>query len=380
MKIGIFTLPLENNYGGNLQNFAMQQVLKDMGHEVFTVDWHRKKEYASFVRQFVGYIHRLYSYYINKEKISVCWSPFFSNKEFDIISRNIRPFINKNIVLTKKIYMPQLEEIDNEYKFDAYVVGSDQVWVHSYALSAFLDFVKRKNVVKVAYAASSNEQAWTRNQKLIPLCKKLAEDFSGLSVREFFLKKEAEEILNRDIKQVLDPVFLLDPSEYLKLIPPKTKTSSFGFYYILDKSENKSLIIQSISKERGISFISGMPQKAHIRERNMNLNDYIFPSVEDWIFGISQTDIVVTDSFHGMAFSILFNKNFVVIANARRGMERFKSLLSNFNLEDRMVSNTEEALKVIRKPIEYNIINEKLSSMRADSLSFLTNALSNNIR
>lgn len=380
MKIGIFTLPLENNYGGNLQNHALQQVLRDMGHDVFTIDWHRKKEYGSFARQFIGYIHRLYSYYIKKEKISICWSPFFSDKEFDIISKNIRSFINKNITLTKKTYLNQLKEIDYEYKFDAYVVGSDQVWVHSYALSAFLDFVEREDVIKVTYAASSNERAWTRYQDLIPQCEQLSESFSGLSVREIFLKKEAEEILKRDIKLVLDPVFLLPPNKYLSLLQEINDPVPFGFDYILDKSELKTSIIQSISKERGISFISGMPQKAHIRERNMNLNDYIFPSVEDWIYGISQADTVVTDSFHGMAFSILFNKNFVVIANARRGMERFKSLLSNFNLEDRMVSNAEEAIMVIRRPIEYNRINEKLSQMRADSLSFLTNSLSNNNR
>ena len=71
MKIGVFTLPLENNYGGNLQNFALQQVLKEMGHEVVTIDWHRKKEYGSFARQFIGYIHRLYSHYIKKEKILI---------------------------------------------------------------------------------------------------------------------------------------------------------------------------------------------------------------------------------------------------------------------------------------------------------------------
>lgn len=380
MKIGIFTLPLENNYGGNLQNYALQKVLMEMGHEVVTIDWHRKKEYGCFVRQFIGYVHRLYSHYVKKEKISICWSPFFSDKEFDIISRNIRPFINKNIALTKQTYLTQLKEIDNEYKFDAYVVGSDQVWVHSYALSAFLDFVEREGVIKVAYAASSNERAWTRYQELIPLCKQLSDSFSGLSVRENFLKKEAEDILKRNIKLVLDPVFLLTPDKYLELIPKRTNISPFGFDYILDKSENKTAIIQSISKERGISFISGMPLKAHIRERNMNLKDYIFPSVEDWIYGISQADTVVTDSFHGMAFSILFNKNFVVIANARRGMGRFKSLLAIFDLEDRMVCDAEEAIKVIRRPIEYNRINEILNSMRADSLSFLTNSLSNNIR
>lgn len=378
MKIGVFTLPLENNYGGNLQNFALQQVLKEMGHEVVTIDWHRKKEYGSFARQFIGYIHRLYSHYIKKEKISTCWCPFFSEKEFDIISSNIRPFINKNIALTRKICQAQLKEIDNEYKFDAYVVGSDQVWVHSYALSAFLDFVDREGVIKVAYAASSNERAWTRYQDLVPLCKQLSESFSGLSVRENFLKKETEKILKRDIKLVLDPVLLLNPDKYLSLLQGKNNPAPFGFAYILDKSESKTSIIQRISKEKGISFISGMPRKAHVRERNMNLNDYIFPSVEDWIYGMSQADTVVTDSFHGIAFSILFNKNFVVIPNARRGMERFKSLLSIFNLENRMVSNAEEAMKVIKRPIEYDRINETLNSMRADSLSFLNKSLSEN--
>ncbi len=376
MKIGIFTLPLENNYGGILQNYALQQVLIEMGHEVLTIDWHRKKEYENVVHHFMGYIHRLYTHFFHKENVSVCWSPFFTDEEFDIISRNIKPFISKNIALTKRTTLNYLSEIDKEYKFDAYVVGSDQVWVHSYAPSAFLEFVERDEVVRVSYAASSNERAWTRYREVIPRCVKLSSSFSGLSVREFFLKKEAEEILHCDIKLVLDPVFLLAPDKYMKLTRLENNTAPFGFDYILDQNEEKTSIIKSISEDRGIQFVSGMPRKAHIREKRMNMDDYVCPSVEDWLYGISQADIVVTDSFHGMAFAILFNKNFVVIANAKRGVERFKSLLANFDLQDRMICSGSEAVKVIQHQIDYNKINKKLEKMRVDSLSFLEQSLS----
>lgn len=375
MKIGIFTLPLENNYGGNLQNFAMQQVLKDMGHDVYTIDWHRQNKYGSLLHQLLGFLRRLYRYFVKKENVSICWSPFFSQSEFDVISSKIRPFIEKNIKLTRRVSKSQLQAIDDEYKFDGYVVGSDQVWVHSYALSAFLDFVERNDVVKVAYAASSNERAWTRYPELTAKCRRLSESFTGLSVREKFLQEESEKLLNRKVELVLDPIFLLGKEKYEELIPLKNNNTDFCFEYVLDKSEEKMQIVQRISEELKLPFRSGMPTKAHIRERHMNLSDFIFPSVEEWLFGISHAKFVVTDSFHGMAFCILFNKQFVVIANAKRGMGRFKSLLETFGLVGRMVNNPKEASAVLKTPIDYLSIYNKISKLRMKSIDYLRKSL-----
>lgn len=377
MKIGIFTLPLENNYGGNLQNYALQQTLKRWGHDVYTIDWHRNKKYGNLVHQLIGYFHRLYQYYIKKEKISICWSPFFSMKEFDIISSKIRPFLQENITFTDRTTFDQLEQIDKKYQFDAYVVGSDQVWVHSYSKAAFLCFVKREGVVKVAYAASSNESAWMLYPDLIDVCSQLSKDFNGLSVRESFLKEEAEKILNREVKLVLDPVFLLNKSQYQTLYANKQfhHGKAFGFKYILDESEQKTQIVNEVGDMLNIEFVSGMPKKAHVRMRNMNLHDYVFPSVEEWLEGICNAKFVITDSFHGMAFSILFNKNFAVIANAERGMGRFISLLARFNLEDRMVNTPEEAVALCKNDINYQQINRKIELLKKDSLDFLKNSL-----
>lgn len=373
MKIGIFTLPLENNYGGNLQNYAMQQTLKCLGHEVYTIDWHRKKEYGNLPHQLIGYFHRLYCYYIKKEDVSICWNPFFSKNEFDVISSKERPFLQEYINFTDKTTLGQLKQIDEEYQFDAYVVGSDQVWVHSYSKSAFLDFVKRKGVIKIAYAASSNERAWTRYPELVDVCSELSKGFRGLSVRETFLKEEAEKILNREVKLVLDPVFLLNKSQYQTLFQNKmfNHSSPFSFKYILDESESKRKIIEAVEEKLNVAFLSGMPKKAHIRKWKMNLQDYVYPSVEEWLEGICNAQFVVTDSFHGMAFSILFNKNFAVIANAKRGMGRFKSLLSRFGLENRMVSTPEEAVALCVENIEYSQINKQIEELRKESLFFL---------
>lgn len=372
MRIGILTLPLENNYGGNLQAYALQKVLCDLGHDALTINWHNNRKYASFRHHILGYCNRLMQRLIYHRNISICWNPFITAGDFKVISKNIQPFINKHIRLTKHIWFEELEDMDKEYQFDAYVVGSDQVWVHNYSFAAFLDFVKRDDVIKIAYAASSNENSWLKHQQLYNKCIELSKSFKGISVRESFLRNEAEVILGKKVELVLDPTFLLTPHDYLSLLDfSKIEQQSYVFSYILDDTPLKNEIINRIVVEKKIRIKSGMPQKKYVRKQKMNLSEYVFPSMEDWLQGIFNSDFVVTDSFHGMVFAIIFNKQFVVIGNEERGIQRFYSLLDMFDLRNRLVSSIEDITEILSKTIEYDLINLKIESLRNYSLNFL---------
>lgn len=386
MKIGILTLPLEYNYGGILQAYALQKTLKELGHEVLTIDWHNPREYNNIIHNILGWTHRIYLRFIKKKNISICWNPFPSDDHYKALTRYTRNFVENKIDLTRQTLPSYLQRIDQEYSFDAYVVGSDQVWVNSYSKRSFLDFVKRSNVIKVAYAASSNNDSWLSHPESIKIIKELSASFSHLSTRETILAEKATNELNRKVEVVLDPTFLLDAEDYLQIndsAKPSlqdnlNESTDYLFEYILDQNEFKNGILNFISEYSDLPVENSMPAKQYIKHRKMNLSDYIFPPVENWIKKISKANLVVTDSFHGTVFAIIFNIPFVSIVNNARGKERFRSLLSTFGLESRLITdNTDnQTIKaLLNKPVDFDRVNQIIIEQRKNSLSFLLRAL-----
>ena len=315
MKIGILTLPLEKNYGGILQAFALQKVLRGFGHDVITIDRHNRNKYPSFTIHLLGFIKRLLFRLFLHKNVSIKWDPFESENEY---RNRIRPnwsrlFVERNIHLTHFIYQDQLKAIDNEYKFNAYVVGSDQVWLSKYCPNSFLDFVTRANVKKIIYAASCGKYSMFDDNHLIKKCEKLARDFVGISVREDYLEKLCKERLHINTEWVLDPTMLLEPKDYLNATENTVGTDSIVFSYILDETPSKRYLVDMISKELRIPYVDGNVSSENVDETN-------HPSVDDWIHNIKRAKYVITDSFHGTAFSILFNKPFIAIGNELRGI------------------------------------------------------------
>lgn len=367
MKIGILTLPLETNYGGNLQAFALQKVLRKMGHDVYTIDRHNRKEYPSFFIHVLGFIKRLFLYYVRKKRISIKWNPFLSDSEYSNLSALTQTFINNNINLTRKIYSNQLSEIEDEYRFDAYIVGSDQVWLDKYCPNSFLDFVKRKEVKKIVYAASSGNKSFFDNQNTINKCKVLAKEFDGISVREDTLIDLCYNKLGIQVTSVIDPTMLLRPNEYLLITENQVGNSPIIFSYILDPSIFKTQIIRTIKNKFNYPHIEGNLDK------NVQTQ---YASIDDWIYNIKRAKFIITDSFHGTVFAILFNVPFITIGNKSRGMNRFSSLLKMFKLEYRLLIDDSFNLDfILNTEINFNEVNNILEDKRKLSLHFLEKVL-----
>lgn len=383
MKIGILTLPLETNYGGILQNYALQQVLRHLGHDTVTIDWHNCRRYSSLIHNLVGWGNRVFRYYIRGDKVSVLWNPFINESQLSVIAKHTRSFVDKNIIHTRSVKKFQLNDIDREYSFDAYFVGSDQVWVNSYSLQSFLNFVNRPNVVKVAYAASSNEKSWLKNPELVRECVLLSNSFNGLSARETNLSKNAQDVLNRKVWDVLDPTMLLSVSDYRSLYSNSSiiqidQTEQTMFSYILDETVRKNAIENLLAESLKLNIVKNMPELAFIKKRKMDLQKYIFPPVEDWLQKFDKSSFVITDSFHGTVFSILYNKQFIAIANKDRGLDRFYSLLSKFGLERRLITKdcvNNKIIELANIPIDYSSVNRKLQDLKKDSLKFIESAI-----
>lgn len=376
MKIGILTQPLHSNYGGLLQNYALQQTLVRAGHEVETIDWGGGSGFrAMLYRMKVQVLHTLLP---NRYPL-LKYMP--NDKEKSIIQRNTHHFINTYINHTETIHSYEgFVSQAAKGKYDAYVVGSDQCWrpcYNAFLPSMFLDFVQDKQVKRIAYAASFGTDKWEFTPQQTAVCVPLAKKFDMVSVREDSGVKLCKEHLGVDAVHVLDPTMLLTKEEYIQLIEKEKEPKSNGtlFNYILDPDAKKSVFIQKVAKAKGLKAFQVLPKcqtetrtKEDVKNR---IGDCVFPGVTTWLRAFMDADMTIVDSFHGMVFSIIFNKPFWAIGNVSRGMSRFISLLKMFHLEDRLLDADNLDDVDFSKPIDWTMVNGILEEKRRECKKLL---------
>lgn len=379
MKLAIITLPLHINYGGLLQAFALQKVLENKGHSAYVIDYPYRETLVGVIIEALKNIIK--KYVLRRKDISSIIPQKPNKRVFEIISQNTRPFIKENIKTTEKL--SKIENIHQvlDYDFEAYIVGSDQVWRPKYSpgiYAKYLDFLPDESTVKrISYAASFGVDKWEYSKKMTRRCKELAQKFDAVSVREDSGIEHCKKHFSIDAKLVLDPTLLLSKKDYIELIEkdqiPEKKNSLM--VYVLDKNEDNKKIVNNISNSLGLKTNSVMPEQSYSRGVK-NIEDCVYPKVTEWLRGFSDAKFVVTDSFHGTLFSIIFNKPFITIGNQERGLSRFLSVLNLFDLKERLICGLDDYNeKMVLKPIDYDKINKIVDKYRAECMNFLHNAL-----
>lgn len=370
MRIGILTQPLRYNYGGILQNYALQTVLKRLGHNPVTLDQTQIPSHSALY-WIVVYCRRLLLRLFGK------WPyPLFSEintlRDNKKILVHTRSFIDKYINIKWETRYEKLQNKD----YDALVVGSDQVWrpngVRDIAIEFFSFANHWNNVKRVAYAASFATSEWEFSEQQTECCKTLAKKFDGISVREESGVKLCQEHLSVNSTWVLDPTLLLSSEDYVKglnIVHNPAHNKSL-FYYILDETDSKLDAVNNVANSLGLT-----PFRVNSKAENTSdpVEERIQPPVENWIQAFYDTDFVVTDSFHAVAFSIIFNKPFYVIINEGRGSARFESILSQFNLCNRIIKV--DSLPTSHETIDWASVNTLLMIKRQESCVFLRNSL-----
>lgn len=376
MKIGILTHPLDYNYGCLLQAFALQKTIKSLGHEVVTINRFSDPKVAFFT-QFKSWSKRIASHYIKGNNVRLCWNPNLTMDMKRTLFSKTQRFVDRNIINTGIVFPSDLERIDKEYQFDAYVVGSDQVWLPNFSLNCFLDFVHRDNVKRIFYAASTGSTSFADIPSIAKKCKTLSSKFSGISVREDSLIPVAREVLGREAIQVLDPTLLLDANDYLAACEEKEETSSIIFTYILDKTEDKQVLVDKVCKEIHLPVVAGSVKNDYVRGKGMDIKKCIYPSVDHWLLNMARAKFVVTDSFHGTCMAITFRKPFVVVGNKARGLNRFLSVLRLFNLENRLITDSTQFSSSFFSQLDNNSISALLEKKRKEAIDYLKVNLGN---
>lgn len=377
MRIAILTLPLHANYGGILQAYALQTVLERMGHKVCVL----QKEYIPGTDimpwKYPFVLAKRLAYKILKDKRLPLFLEQKCREENSIVCQNTNHFIEKYIHAYE---IDRLQEVPKD-AFDCIVVGSDQVWRPEYfermwktnISDAFLKFTKDWDIKKVAYAASFGVDEWLLTPSVTLECKDLIKMFDGVSVREDSAVGLCSEYFGINPEHVLDPTMLLDAEEYIRLIETANipRCSGTLFNYILDESEAKRELVNTIARDRGL-----IPYRMNknSQDRFAPIEDRIIPSVEEWLRGFLDAEYVVTDSFHGCVFSIVFKKPFLAIGNAVRGMSRFSSLLNMFNLQNHILLNVDSNNQSISNDLCGNIC-ETMKLKQKKSFDFIKSSL-----
>ena len=366
MRIGILTQPLANNYGGILQNWALQQVLKQMGHVPITINIpypNIKKKY-DFARSCWRLLKRL-----RGDKSIIFINADRQQNFLNTPCENIREFVLNHINVMLLPGRVDRSFCDKHPEIKAFIVGSDQVWRNAfspYLPNYFLDFTENFDVGRVAYGVSFGRKEMDVNQDELPFYSELASRFNAISVREEDGKEICKKQLNSSASLVIDPTLLLDPSDYFDLIVDiecQVRDSRYAAIYVLDRNKQKKKDINLFCKKNGLTpkYIGHPSSKG-------------FQSVESWLCDIANSQYVITDSYHGTIFSILFGKPFTSICNPSRGASRFKTLLNVLGLENRLINEGEKFIP-LSEIINYTEVGKIISHRRSDSIAFLKKSL-----
>ena len=351
MKIGILNLALDNNYGGNLQRFALISFLQKLGHQAKHIQikgydvlpWY-KVPYAYPKRFFMKFVLHKVSH-VRQEK--------YSNQEQKNLWKTVEPFYERHIPHTEVVEnKKQLKIVSDLENFDAVIVGSDQVWRASmtrcFGMSSYmLDFVSKEKTKKIAYAVSLGVDYPELKLNQAKHLNEFYRQFNAVSVREFSALKLFERYgwTSPHADVCVDPTLLLDADDYNRVIDNAKVddcTSGKIFAYLLDATVEKENRIKTESTANKCAV------------HCMGLQD-ASTSIEQWLNNIRKAEMVITDSFHGVVFSIIFDKPFLFLGNERRGNARLVSLLTILGVDSK---NMDRFIR-IEKKAELDVARKK---------------------
>jgi hypothetical protein len=385
MNILVVNFDKNFNYGGVLQGWALQHVLESMGHTVVKAEVPLPSKYPKQKLHLLWNIaKRIRRKYLIGDKSIEILREFRENDIQYIPHKDVMRFMKSHI---NTVTVNSLNEL-NGNDYDAVIVGSDQVWRKKYMRNhsflsnksvsdnTFLAFTDNWHCKRIAYAASIGVDYWEYTDTETEVIRPLIQKFDAISVREDSAIKLLHENLDPtlNIEHVLDPTLLIDKKEYQKLLHKNSEQSHNGeiLIYILDQTKEKDDMIECIKNEVKLnSFCANNPKYLQL---HLKPEERIQNSITSWLRGFNDASLMITDSYHGCVFSIIFEKPFYVILNEVRGTARIMSLLKIFNLTERIIRSKEDII-TINKDINWERVREIKKQWQVKSLAFLQNAL-----
>jgi len=374
-KVGIITIIDYNNYGNRLQNYATQEVIKHLGFEVETIinspycnvslKDRIRKVFKMSSRELIAKIFQKVRYKFFKSR---------NEKRIELLNeirtKNFKEFSSKYICETSFIITPDNVPYDIKDRYSAFIVGSDQVWNPNYRLGSYIDFLtfapKEK---RIAYAASFGVSSLPNEH--ISNYKRWLSEMAYISVREETGAKIIKDLIGRDVDVLIDPTLMLNKEQWLAISKAgkcKPDRPYLLTYFLAGVSDEVKAKIHSIIKETNLKVLNLLDIENELL--------YVADPAELLDY-INSSEVVFTDSFHGVVFSILFEKPFVVLERSDYAIgSRIDTLLKKFDFNSRRFEYIKSTKDIYN--INFSKATEILKVERIKALEYLKKALNIN--
>lgn len=355
MKIGILTFHWGTNYGGVLQAYALQWFLQRKGADVEIINYvpktFRNSLFLCLKTRHLSLLKRNISEYVKEKKFS-----FFRKKVFSLSRRFCNP--------------DSVNDFINNY--DVIVVGSDQVWnpviMNAEGKPYWLPAKGRTRKIAYAVSLGCTHYSEEERQRIAPWVK----DFCGIGLRENTGVAEISHVIEKssiEVKLTLDPTLLAGCAPFEQFLK-KNAIEKSVFVYVLQQKQKK--IENEIARLQEKGFCINKAHSGFSRDL----------SVEEWLNGIYNSEFVVTNSYHGVAFSILFRKKFVVFPVEGRLSamnDRIETLLSRVGLLNRVYRDGQSVDESLNGPIDWSDVEKKVKFFAEESSVFLERFINHEI-
>ena len=358
MKIGILTFHYVYNYGAVLQGFALQTYLSNKGHDV---------KFINYENSAVRDSYRLFKFNEYSKKRP---TKFIKTLFRDILTRrkyfDFRKAVNKLLCISNFVCSKNHFDFSN---YDCIIIGSDQVWnekiTGGYDYFYKGDFVRTNKVRLLGYSISINNII--DNQEFRKSIISTINNFDCLSIREQDSAKLLSNICSRDIKCCLDPVFLLSKYDWVKYLTNTKHNNDYILVYAILNREKVISLSKKISEKYGMRLIILDPIASYETKYR---KDY-FSNPMDFVSLFYNAELIITSSFHGTAFSLIFEKEFYIVGDDVSNV-RMRSLLKELNIMNRIINKIDDI--DIYKKIDYKNINKIISEKLKSSKDFINNS------
>lgn len=352
MKIGLITFHRTTNFGSSLQTFGLYKKINNMGYDCELVDYR-----CPAIEKREGIDEKLI---LNQSLKNIVKSILFQPKKKKKY-KALQDFSNNNMRLTKPYTPNTIIEIDEKY--EKIFIGSDIVWgrdITNYDYTYFLNFVSNREK-KYAFASSVGDYDDKGDNSTVS---KLLSDFNRIAVRETEAVNWVKKLTGKDIDLVCDPTMLLTESEWTQIIPSNRKYSNYVLIYFRNKKNMSDAMEYAKMHHKKVVVINyELPILNVINEKPILLNDFL---------GLIRfADCVFTASYHGMLFSLYYNKLFYFYTRAHKS--RVLSLAERVGVLDRCGDDIDVCKD--SSSIDYKVVNMRMEKFRNESIQILSEML-----
>jgi hypothetical protein len=368
-KISVITAaPTVKNYGSYLLTYATQRLLEAKGFSVEFVNYTRKTlEEATNLAD----IYRA----LKKKDISKKWPSIIQMIISVLLYPSIRrlcgsffPFAKNRLLITQCQYSDEKSLTENPPQADIYCTGGDQMWneqynYHKVYREFYLAWVPCGKP-RISFSTSVGKDQFEEWE--VSEVTTLLKEYSYISVREASAKHALEKMGIPNVMHLQDPTLLLDRSEWEELSSERLVSEEYILLYEVSWRAPLADAALTLSRKTGKKIIRINYYAFNAIKRGKSI---MAPSPEEFLSLFRYADYIITNSFHGTAFSIIFNKNFVVIPGDNPG--RLQSALKYFALEERVYAGQNSVSDCIQTPIDWDYVEERIKEARTDFDSYI---------